>query len=63
MNFMWIISPLRKSQRKVRRKFPWILVPNRNLAHNIVRKVRTTGMLIDSKPKCQHRLLTEEKLE
>lgn len=40
-----------------------VSVPNRNSVNNLVNKVRMTGMWIDRKPKHQHWILTEEKLD
>jgi transposase len=53
----------RKSQRKFGRKFPGVRVPTRYAIHYLVNKVRKTGVLRDSKPKRQRRVLTEEKLD
>jgi hypothetical protein len=44
----------RKSQRKFRRKFPKLRVLYRNTIQICVNKVRTTGVLVDRKPKHQH---------
>jgi hypothetical protein len=37
--------------------------PSRQTIHNLINKLRTTGLLIDSKQKHKRRVLTEEKLD
>jgi hypothetical protein len=49
-----------KCQRKFRRKFRDERVPSRQTIHNLVNKLRTTGLLIDKKIKHKHRVLTEK---
>jgi transposase len=53
----------RKCRRKFRRKFCDERVPSRQAIHNLVNKVRSTGLLIDKKQKHKRRVLTEEKLD
>jgi transposase len=53
----------RKCRRKFRRKFCDETVPSRQTIHNLVNKVRSTGLLIDKKQKHKRRVLTEEKLD
>jgi hypothetical protein len=50
-----------KSQRKFR--LPMLQVPHRNTIHNLVSKVRTTGMLTDRKTDPQCQVLTEKILD
>jgi transposase len=49
--------------RKFRRKFRGERVPSRQTIHNLVNKLRSTGLLIDKKQKHKRRVLTEEKLD
>jgi transposase len=51
-----------KCRRKFRRKFRDERVPSRQTIHNLVNKLRTTGLLIDKKQKHKRRVLSEEKL-
>jgi hypothetical protein len=44
------------------KEVPWSINPNRNTIHNLVNKVRTTGMLICKKPNCLHQISIEEGL-
>jgi transposase len=53
----------RKCRRKFRRKFCGERVPSRQTIHNLVNKLRTTGLLIENKQKHKRRVLTEEKLD
>jgi transposase len=53
----------RKCRRKFRRKFRGETVPSRQTIHNLVNKLRSTGLLIDKKQKHKRRVLTEEKLD
>lgn len=48
-----------KCQRKFKRMCNGGWVPHRNIIHNIVNKVKTTGMLVDRKPKFQCWVLSE----
>jgi hypothetical protein len=52
----------RKCRRKFRRKFRDEILPNRQIIHYMVDKLRTTGLLIDKKQKHKRRVLTAEKL-
>jgi RNA polymerase-binding transcription factor DksA len=52
-----------KCRRKFRRKFRDERVPSRQTIHNLVNKLRTTGLLLDEKTKHKRRVLTEEKLD
>jgi hypothetical protein len=45
---------------KCRRKFHDERVPSRQTIHNLVNKLRTTGLLIDKKQKHKRRVLTEK---
>jgi transposase len=51
------------SARKCRRKFRDERVPSRQIIHNLVNKLRTTGLLVDKEQKHKRRVLTEEKLD
>jgi transposase len=51
-----------KYRRKFQRKFRDERVPSRQTVHNLVNKLRTTGLLIDKKRESKRRVLTEEKL-
>jgi hypothetical protein len=50
----------RKRRRKFLRKFHDGRVPSRQSIHNLVNKLRTTGLLIDKKTKHKRRVITEE---
>jgi transposase len=50
-----------KCRRKFRRKFRDERVPSRQTIHDLVNKLRTTGILTDKKTKHKRRVLTEEK--
>jgi transposase len=52
-----------KCRRKLRRNFCDERVPSRQAIHNLVNKLRITGLLIDKKQKHKRRVLTEEKLD
>jgi hypothetical protein len=52
-----------KCRRKFRRKFRDESVPNRQTLHGLLNKLKTTGLLIDKKPKHKRRVLIEEKLD
>jgi transposase len=49
------------SAGKCRRKFRDERVPSRQTIHNLVNKLRTTGLLTDKETKHKRRVLTEEK--
>jgi hypothetical protein len=51
---------VRKCQRKFRRKFSNIRAPHRNTIHNLVKKLRTNGILIDKRTSLRRTLLSEE---
>jgi hypothetical protein len=53
----------RKCRRKFWHKFRDERVPSRQTVHNLVNKLRTTGLVIDKKQKHTRRVLTEEKLD
>jgi transposase len=48
---------------KFQRKFRDERVSSRQTIHNLVNKLRSTGLLIDKKPKHKRQVLTEEKLD
>jgi hypothetical protein len=50
------------SAGKCRRKFRDERDPSRQTIHNLLSKLRTTGLLIEKKTKHKRRVLTEEKL-
>jgi hypothetical protein len=50
-------------RRKFRRKFPHTPCPPGDTISELVKKVRTHGILIDRKPLKRNRVLTEEKLD
>jgi hypothetical protein len=50
----------RKCQRKFRRKFHDQIVPSRQAIHNLLNKLRTTGLLIDKKQKRKGGVFTEK---
>jgi transposase len=50
-----------KCRRKSRRKFREERVLSRQTIHNLVNKLRTTGLLTDKKTKHKRRVLTKEK--
>jgi hypothetical protein len=52
-----------KCRRKFRLKYHDERVPSRQTMHNLVNKLRTTGLLIDKKQKHERRVFTEEKLD
>jgi transposase len=52
----------RKCQRKFQSKFRDERVPSRQTIHNLVNKLRTTGLLRDKIQKHNRRVFTEEKL-
>jgi hypothetical protein len=47
----------RRCRRKFRRKFWDEGVPNRQIIHNLVNKLKTTGLLINKKQKHKRRVL------
>jgi transposase len=49
------------SSGKCQRKFRDERVPSRQTIHNLVNKLKTTGLLTDKKTKHKRRVLTEEK--
>jgi transposase len=51
------------SARKCRRKVRDERVPSRRTIHNLVNKLRTTGLVIDKKQKHKRRVRTEEKID
>jgi hypothetical protein len=53
----------RKCRRKFLRKFHDERVPSRQTIHNLVNKLRSTGVGIDKKQTCKRRVLTEENLD
>jgi hypothetical protein len=53
----------RKCRRKFQHKFCDERVPSRQTVHNLVNKLRTTGLLIDKKQKYKCRVHTKEKLD
>jgi hypothetical protein len=65
--FLYDIYVKYGSARKCRRKFRCTFrderVPSRQTIHNLVNKLRTTGLLIDKKQRHQHGVITKEKLE
>jgi hypothetical protein len=52
-----------KCRRKFRRKFRDGRVPRRKTIHNLMNKLRITGVLTDKKTKYKGRVLTEENLD
>jgi transposase len=52
-----------KCRRKFRRKFHDERAPSRQTIHNLVNKLRTTGLLLDKRTKHKRRVLSEEKLD
>jgi hypothetical protein len=50
-----------KCWRKFRRKFRDERVPSGQTIHNLVNKLRTTGLLIDQETKHTRRVFTEEE--
>jgi transposase len=52
-----------KCHRKFQRKFHDERVPSTQIIHNLVNKLRTTGLLTDKKQKHERQVLTEEKLD
>jgi hypothetical protein len=52
-------GPAGKCRRKFRRKFRDERVPSRQKIHNVVNKLRTTGLLTDKKTKHKRRVLTK----
>jgi transposase len=67
LTFLYDIHVKYGSARKCRRKFVHKFcderVPSRKTIHNLVNKLRTTGLLIVKKQNHKRRLLTEEKLD
>jgi hypothetical protein len=55
-------GPAGKCRQKFWRKFHDERVPSRRTVHNLVNKLRTTGLLIDKKQKHKRQVLTVEKL-
>jgi transposase len=53
----------RKCRGYFRRKFRDERVPSRQTIHNLVNKLRSTGLLIDKNQKHECRVLTEKKLD
>jgi hypothetical protein len=53
----------RKCQRNFRRKFRNERPPSRQTVHNLMNKLRSTGLLIDKKQKHKRRVLTVETLD
>jgi hypothetical protein len=52
-----------RSARKCLQKFHVERVPSRQTTHNMMNKLRTTGLLVEKKQKHKRRVLTEEKLD
>jgi hypothetical protein len=52
-----------KCRRKFRRKFRDERVPSRQTIHNLVNKLRTTGLVTNKKQELSRRVLTEEKID
>jgi transposase len=52
-----------KCRRNFGRKFRDERVPSRQTIHNLVNKIRSTGLLMDQKQKHKHRVFAEEKLD
>jgi hypothetical protein len=53
----------RKCRRKFRRKFHGNAVPKTTGIHTLIKRVTTTGLLLESKAAIMHSMLTEEKLD
>jgi hypothetical protein len=53
----------RKCRRKFHRKFHGNAVPKTTGIHTLIKRVTTTGLLLDSKAAIMHSMLTEEKLD
>jgi hypothetical protein len=53
----------RKCRRKFRRKFHDERVPSGQTVLNLVNKLRSTGLVIDTKQKHKRQVLTEEKID
>jgi hypothetical protein len=51
----------RKCQRKFHRKLSGITVPSITGIHKLIKKVRSTGSLVDKKPAKKYQALTKEK--
>jgi hypothetical protein len=49
-----------KCRRKLRRNFRDERVPNRQIVHNLLNKLRRTGLLIDKKEKHKRQVLTDK---
>jgi transposase len=52
-----------KCREKNLRKIHDGIIPSRQKIHNLVNKLRSTGLLLDEKQKHKRRVLTEEKLD
>lgn len=52
----------RKCCRRFLRNFPEFPAPSKSMMYRLVSKVRSSGSLLDLKPKRRRRVLTEEKL-
>jgi hypothetical protein len=57
---MWNTGSAGKCRRKFRRKFHAERVPSRQAIHNLVNKLKPTGLLIDKKENHKRRVYTEE---
>jgi hypothetical protein len=53
----------RKCRKKFQRKFPGEPVPSRQNVHYLVKKLNTSGTLLDKKPDRKRTVLTEETLD
>jgi hypothetical protein len=52
-----------KCRRKFHRKFPGYTIPSTTGIYGFIKKVRSTGSLLDKKPATKLPVLTEEKLD
>jgi hypothetical protein len=57
-----IYGSARKHRRKFRSKFRDERVPSRQTVHNLVNKLRSTGLSVDKKHKHKRRVLSEEEV-
>jgi hypothetical protein len=58
---MWNAIPLKKCRRKFRPKFPGITVPSTTGIHELIKKVTSTGSVLDKGP-AKKVVVTEENL-
>jgi transposase len=61
--FLYVTHVKYGSARKCRREFRDERVLSRQTIHNLVNKLRTTGLLVDKERKYNRRFLSEEKLD